>query len=83
MRVSLGGIGRRGAVGIGAGMGHGRRAEDRAPLVALGVGEEATALLVVVGRQRDTAHGDEVRGVKALECFGALLPLYGQGLACA
>ena len=61
-------------------MGHGRRAEDRAPLVALGVGEEATALLVVVGRQRDTAHGDEVRGVEALESLGAFLTLYGQGL---
>ena len=61
-------------------MGHGRRAEDSAPLVALGVGDEATALLVVVGRQRDTAHGYEVRGVEALEGFGALLPLYGQGL---
>ena len=58
-------------------MSHGRRTEDRAPLVALGVGEEATALLVVVGRQRDTAHGDEVRGVEALESLGAFLTLYG------
>ena len=35
------------------------------------------SLLVVVGRQRDTAHGDEVRGVEALEDLRAFLTLYG------
>ena len=61
------GVVRSRAIGFGTAMPHRRSTEEGRPLLALLVREKAAALLVVVARQRDAPHRDEVGRVQALK----------------
>ena len=70
------GVVRSRAIGFGTAMPHRRSPEEGRPLLALLVGEESAALLVVVARQRDTPHRDEVGRVQALKLVRCAKPFF-------